>query len=86
MKLNDYTQNIGMRMIVIQIVAFVLLALLGVRLYFLQIVQGDYWANRAENQRVRLIPIPAPRGAILDRNSIGTIHRGRFLGDTLGVF
>ncbi len=68
MKLNDYTQNIGMRMIVIQIVAFILLTLLGVRLYFLQIVQGDYWADRAENQRVRLIPIPAPRGAILDRN------------------
>ena len=68
MKLNEYTQNVGMRMLVIQIVAFVLLALLGVRLYFLQIVQGDYWSGRAENQRVRLIPIPAPRGAILDRN------------------
>ena len=25
-------------------------------------------SERAENQRVRLIPIPAPRGAILDRN------------------
>jgi len=68
MKLNEYTQNVGMRMIVIQVVAFILLALLGVRLYFLQIVQGDYWSERAENQRIRLIPIPAPRGAILDRN------------------
>ena len=68
MKLNEYTQNIGLRMITIQIVAFVLLTLLGVRLYYLQIVQGDYWSGRAENQRVRLIPIPAPRGAILDRN------------------
>jgi len=55
-------------MITIQIVAFVLLTMLGVRLYYLQIVQGDYWAGRAENQRVRLIPIPAPRGAIFDRN------------------
>ncbi|MFH4113891.1 penicillin-binding protein 2, partial [Acinetobacter baumannii] len=51
-----------------QIVAFALLVILGVRLYYLQIVQGDYWAGRAENQRIRLIPIPAPRGAIFDRN------------------
>jgi penicillin-binding protein 2 len=68
MKLNEYVQNVSLRMVTIQIVAFVLLALLGVRLYYLQIVQGDYWAGRAENQRVRLIPIPAPRGVIFDRN------------------
>jgi penicillin-binding protein 2 len=68
MKLNEYTQNVPLRIITIQIVAFVLLAILGVRLYYLQIVQGQYWSERAENQRVRFIPIPAPRGAILDRN------------------
>ena len=68
MKLNEYTQNVPVRVATIQIVAFVLLAILGVRLYYLQIVQGEYWSERAENQRVRFIPIPAPRGAILDRN------------------
>lgn len=68
MKLNDYAQNLGLRVGVIQIVAFVLLAVLGVRLYYLQIVKGDYYSERAENQRIRLIPIPAPRGAIFDRN------------------
>ena len=68
MKLNEYTQNVPLRIVTIQIVAFVLLAVLGVRLYYLQIVQGQYWSERAENQRVRFIPIPAPRGAILDRN------------------
>ena len=68
MKLNEYTQNVAMRTVVIQVVAFALLTLLGVRLYYLQIVQGDYWSGRAENQRIRLIPIPAPRGAIFDRN------------------
>ncbi|MEP7212658.1 MAG: penicillin-binding protein 2 [Acidobacteriota bacterium] len=68
MKFNEQSQNLGARIATIQIVAFVILALLGVRLYFLQIAQGDYWAGRAENQRIRLIPIPAPRGAIFDRN------------------
>lgn len=68
MKLNEHVQNLGARMITVNIVVFVLLALLGVRLYYLQIVHGDDYLKRAENQRVRLIPIPAPRGAIFDRN------------------
>ncbi len=68
MKLNEQSQNLGLRIGTIQIVAYVLLILLGVRLYSLQVVQGDYYAQRAENQRIRMIPIPAPRGAIFDRN------------------
>src|SRR6476661_8916429 len=68
MKFNEQSQNLGARIATIQIVAFILLALLGVRLYYLQITKGAYYAERAENQRVRLIPIPAPRGAIFDRN------------------
>src|SRR3954452_23976632 len=68
MKLNDHVQNLSIRVAVIHAVAFMLLTLLGVRLYYLQIVKGDYYSERAENQRVRLIPIPVPRGAILDRN------------------
>ena len=67
MKLGDHVQNLGARVGTIQIVAFVLLSILGARLYYLQVVKGEYYSERAENQRVRLIPIPAPRGAILDR-------------------
>jgi penicillin-binding protein 2 len=68
MKLYDHTQNLDSRVAAIHVLAFILLAVLGVRLYYLQLVRGDYYAEKAENQRVRLIPIPAPRGAILDRN------------------
>jgi penicillin-binding protein 2 len=68
MKLHDNVQNLSLRVGAIQALAFLLLTLLGVRLYYLQIVKGDYYNEKAENQRIRLIPIPAPRGAILDRN------------------
>ncbi|HEY2848222.1 MAG TPA: hypothetical protein VGI80_10420, partial [Pyrinomonadaceae bacterium] len=68
MALRDHVQNLAARIGTIQILVFILLAGLGVRLYYLQMVKGDYYAERAENQRVRLIPIPAPRGAIFDRN------------------
>ena len=68
MKIGDHVQKLGLRVGTIQALAFILLTLLGVRLYYLQIVRGDYFSERAENQRIRLIPIPAPRGAIFDRN------------------
>jgi len=68
MKLNDHVQNLGIRVGTIQVAAFILLSILGLRLYYLQIVKGEYYSDKAENQRVRLIPIPAPRGAIFDRN------------------
>ncbi|HXH69535.1 MAG TPA: penicillin-binding protein 2 [Pyrinomonadaceae bacterium] len=68
MKLYDQAQNLVARVGIIQVFAFVLLAILGARLYYLQIVKGEYYNEKAENQRIRLIPIPAPRGAIFDRN------------------
>lgn len=70
MQLHDYSQNLTARVATIQVVGFVLLAILGVRLYHLQINKGDIYAEKAENQRIRLIRIPAPRGAIFDRNGI----------------
>jgi len=79
MKLNENAQNLGARIGTIQIVAFLLLTILGVRLYYLQVVKGDYYSERAENQRIRLIPIPAPRGAIFDRN-------GKILVDSRPTF
>ena len=52
----------------VQIVAALLLSVLGVRLYLLQVVRGRHYAEIAQNQRIRLLPIAAPRGIIFDRN------------------
>src|ERR671938_1101964 len=68
MKFEDDTQNLKVRMAIIHGLVIAILAVLGARLYFLQVVNGDYYAERAENQRVRRLRIPAPRGAIFDRN------------------
>jgi len=43
------------------------LTLLG-RLYLLQVVRHDYYADLSQGNRVRTEPIPASRGLILDRN------------------
>jgi penicillin-binding protein 2 len=68
MKFEDTSQNLRARLSIINVVVVLLLAVLGVRLYLLQIVRGKYYAEVAENQRIRLLPIPAPRGVIWDRN------------------
>ncbi len=53
------------------LVALILLAgflILGFRLFQMQIVKGDYYRELADRNRVSQVPIPAPRGLILDRN------------------
>jgi len=68
MKFVDDSQNLRVRLRLIQALILVLLGLLGVRLYLLQIINGARYAEIAENQRIRLLPIPAPRGMLFDRN------------------
>ena len=68
MQLHDFSQNLSIRIGTVQVIGFVFLAILGVRLYHLQVNKGDFYAERAQNQRIRVIRIPAPRGAIFDRN------------------
>src|SRR5436853_3040102 len=69
MKFVDDSQNLRGRLNLIQALVLVLLGVLSVRLYLLQIVNGPRYAEIAENQRIRLLPIPAPRGVIFDRNA-----------------
>lgn len=79
MKFDDLSQNLPIRIGTIQVIGFILLTILGARLYHLQIDRGEEFAAKAENQRIRKIPIPAPRGAIFDRN-------GKLLVDSRPTF
>jgi penicillin-binding protein 2 len=45
-----------------------LIVLIGVGFWFVQLVQGDYYREMAENNRLRKLPIKAPRGLIYDRH------------------
>ncbi|MCZ6627975.1 MAG: penicillin-binding protein 2 [SAR324 cluster bacterium] len=49
--------------------AVLFLVLLG-RLWFLQLVSGQYYADLARGNRIRVIPQEAPRGIIYDRNGV----------------
>lgn len=68
MRFQDRTQNLEARIRTVKIVVAILLGVCALRLYNLQIVHGDYHREIAVNQRLRMLSIPAPRGAILDRH------------------
>ncbi|HKZ79120.1 MAG TPA: penicillin-binding protein 2 [Pyrinomonadaceae bacterium] len=68
MKFEDTSQNLRARLRAIQLLVVLMLSVLGIRLYLLQVVNGQRYAEIAQNQRIRLLPIPAPRGIIFDRD------------------
>lgn len=68
MKFEDSSQNLRSRLWIVQGFVVLLLSLLGVRLYYLQLIRGSNLAEIAQNQRIRRLPIPAPRGVIFDRD------------------
>jgi len=79
MKFEDTSQNLRARLRFLQVLVVVMLGVLGVRLYVLQVVRGERYAEIAENQRRRHLPIPAPRGVIFDRE-------GRVIVDSRPIY
>jgi penicillin-binding protein 2 len=56
------------RMSVLGIVVFALFASLFARLYYLQVMATDQYQVAAQENRIRIVPVEAPRGRIFDRN------------------
>jgi penicillin-binding protein 2 len=79
MKFEDTSQNLRARLRFVQALVILMLGLLSVRLYVLQVVRGERYAEIAENKRRRRLPIPAPRGVIMDRE-------GRILVDSRPIY
>src|SRR5215831_14082257 len=57
----------GLRLQIIYYLAIVLFVALIARLWYLQVMNSQDFAERAEANRIRIIPIPARRGTIFDR-------------------
>jgi penicillin-binding protein 2 len=65
---KDERFNLELRVYLVQYLVLAVFIILGIRFYVLQVTRHEDYQARAENNRIRDIPIPAPRGAILDRN------------------
>jgi penicillin-binding protein 2 len=59
--------QLAMRVAIISGIAMVMFGLIFFRLWYLQVLSGEQYVQQANANRVRDLPIPAPRGQILDR-------------------
>jgi penicillin-binding protein 2 len=61
-------RGLGTRLTILAAAVAFFFAALTTRLWFLQVLAAEKYRADAQDNRVQLIPIPAPRGQILDRN------------------
>ena len=64
----DDRRSLTLRLSVVQYLVAVLFAGLAVAFWIFQIAQHQKFLEMAENNRLRRLPLPAPRGVLLDRN------------------
>ncbi len=67
MRIYEDLHVLQRRIEVIQNVVVVGFVLLLVQFWFLQVIRGRYYQSLAEMNRVRSVPVAAPRGQLLDR-------------------
>ena len=75
-RLRDDIDPLRRRAAVLLVIIFIVLGVLLLRLFDLQLIHGAEWRHLAENNRLRRLPLPAPRGWIYDR-------RGRVLAENV---
>jgi penicillin-binding protein 2 len=69
---NYFAENrlFTIRSIVAGVIAAVLLSTVAGRLFYLQVLKYDYYANLSQGNSIRTEPIPPSRGLILDRHGV----------------
>ena len=64
------TPEISKAFLAANIVIIVAFSLIFSRLWYLQILNGEYFKGLSENNRIRIQEIAAPRGTLFDRNGV----------------
>jgi penicillin-binding protein 2 len=67
MRVGEHREDLVQRVRVLRGALAVLLCAVAGSFWFTQLVRGDYYRELAENNRLRKLPVRAPRGLIYDR-------------------
>jgi len=78
-RIYEDLRGLQSRVGVVQATVALTMVLLGAYFWHLQVVRGRYFRELSENNRIRTIPIPAPRGPLFDRE-------GRILAENRSSF
>src|SRR5262245_20674682 len=66
--LPDDRRHLGARLSVLQWIVAVAFGLLGVGFWVFQVAEHEKFKEMADNNHIRRVPLPAPRGVLFDRN------------------
>lgn len=66
-------KRFGQRLDVLAVIVLLVFLALVSRLGYLQVVQGKNYERLADGNRIKLIPIMAPRGMVYDRNGVSLV-------------
>ena len=86
-ELRNYERELAqfhLRIGVAGVLVLVAFGLLVARFVFLQVIQHDHYAAKAEDNRISIVPVTPNRGLILDRN--GVVMARNYSGYTLEIF
>jgi len=73
------------RLSLLRYAVVVIFVLLLIGFWQLQVVRSDYYANLAERNRIRTLPVMAPRGLIVDREGRPRLARHQDAGSAPAV-
>ncbi len=59
-----------MRLKIIGIIISVFIFFVACHLFYLQIIKGEFYYNVSVDNSIRIVPVSAPRGRVLDRNGV----------------
>src|SRR3954471_624899 len=76
-RLRPITPQLAWRVAVLGGIAFVLFGIVFFRLWYLQVLTGQDSRAAATQNRLRKVPIEAPRGNIVDRNNVPLVKTKR---------
>ena len=62
------TPQLALRVAILGGIALTMFAIIFFRLWYLEVLSGDKYRAQANNNRIRDVDVPAPRGDIVDRN------------------
>jgi penicillin-binding protein 2 len=78
------TPQIALRIAILGMVVLGVFAVLFLRLWALQVLSGDQHLAAARENQLRTVRVPAPRGAVLDRN--GRVLVGNVIGNSVQLW
>src|SRR4051794_34360725 len=82
-RIRPITPQWAWRVAVLGGVAFVLFGIVFFRLWYLQVLTGQDSRAAATQNRLRKVPIEAPRGNIVDRNNVPLVRTKKAAGGQL---